>query len=237
MNNQYAVLISSEIPELGDLDLLCSIYRELNGYMEDYNNQINLDDLGDWKLLIQINLRNTNGIGIFKRAKRFPSNKEFEISISIPVPNSEEARYGISDIMGIYTPLNTKNFYILPPCFSKYDNLYHYIFESAKQAIDAAFTYGFTCNGKRIKKKMNISEFRQRYIEAMKMSERSKITELFRLADDLESVEKTEENYRILSDVFSYLGYYTKAYHYLSEVANPQDMKDVKKLYHLKDCY
>ena len=94
MNNQYAVLISSEIPELGELDLLRSIYRELNGYMEDYNNQINLDDLGDWKLLIQINLRNTNGgIGIFKRAKRFPSNKEFEISISIPVPNLEEARW------------------------------------------------------------------------------------------------------------------------------------------------
>ena len=154
MNNQYAVLISSEIPELGELDLLRSIYRELNGYMEDYNNQINLDDLGDWKLLIQINLRNTNGgIGIFKRAKRFPSNKEFEISISIPVPNLEEARYGISDMTGIYIPLNIKNFYILSPCFSKYDNLYHYILESAKQAIDAAFTYGFTCNGKRIKKK------------------------------------------------------------------------------------
>lgn len=154
MNNQYAVLISSEIPELGELDLLRSIYRELNGYMENYNNQINLDDLGDWKLLIQINLRNTNGgIGIFKRAKRFPSNKEFEISISIPVPNLEEARYGISDMTGIYIPLNIKNFYILSPCFSKYDNLYHYILESAKQAIDAAFTYGFTCNGKRIKKK------------------------------------------------------------------------------------
>ena len=155
MNNQYAVLISSEIPELGELDLLRSICRELNGYMEDYNNQINLDNLGDWKLLIQINLRNTNGIGIFKRTKRFPSNKEFEISISIPVPNLEEARYGISDMTGIYIPLNIKNFYILSPCFSKYDNLYHYILESAKQAIDAAFTYGFTCNGKRIKKKTN----------------------------------------------------------------------------------
>ena len=51
MNNQYAVLISSEIPELGELDLLCSIYRELNGYMEDYNNQIKLDDLREWKLI------------------------------------------------------------------------------------------------------------------------------------------------------------------------------------------
>lgn len=82
---------------------------------------------------------------------------------------------------------------------------------------------------------MEISEFRQRYIEAMKMLERSKIAELFRLADDLESVEKTEDNYRILSDVFSYLGYCTKAYYYLSEIANPQDMKDAKKLYCLKD--
>ena len=46
MNNQYAVLISSGIPELGELDLLRLICRELNGYMEDYNNQINLDNLG-----------------------------------------------------------------------------------------------------------------------------------------------------------------------------------------------
>lgn len=52
---------------------------------------------------------------------------------------------------------------------------------------------------------MEISEFRQRYIAAMRMSEMSKIAELFRLADDLESIEKTEENYRILSDVYSHL--------------------------------
>lgn len=83
---------------------------------------------------------------------------------------------------------------------------------------------------------MKISEFRQRYIDAMQMQERRKIAELFNLADELEATEKTEENYRILSDVFSYLGYYTKAYHYLLEVASPQNMKDAKKLYHLKDC-
>ena len=69
----------------------------------------------------------------------------------------------------------------------------------------------------------------------MRLSERSKIAELFRLADDLESFEKTEENYRILSDVYSHLDYYTKAYKYLSEVANPSNAKDAKKLYHLKD--
>ena len=154
MNNQYAVLISSEIPKLGELDLLRSICRELNGYMEDYNNQINLDNLGDWKLLIQINLRNTNGIGIFKRAKRFPSHKEFEISISMPVPDLKAAHYGISDNTGVYVPLNCKNFYVLNPCFSEYDDMRHYILENARRDIDTAFTYGFTCNGKRIKKSL-----------------------------------------------------------------------------------
>ena len=73
--------------------------------------------------------------------------------IFITLPNLDEALFCISDISGIYYTLNIKNLYILSPCFSKYDNLYHYILESAKQAIDAAFTYGVTCNGKRKKKK------------------------------------------------------------------------------------
>lgn len=156
MNNQVKVLISVEIPELWGKTDLRTIEQGLNIYMEDYNYKINLNDLGDWKLLININLRNTNGIGIFKRARRFLSDKEFEISISMTVPNSEEARYGISNLPGFYVPLNIKNFYIVQPCFSKYDDLHHYILESAKRAIDAAFTYGFTCNGKRIKKKVSL---------------------------------------------------------------------------------
>lgn len=142
MSNQIKMLISAEIPELfEDLDLLRSITQYLDTYMDDFKKLINLNDLGDWKLLIWINLRNTNGIGIFKRAKRFPSDKEFEISISITVPNSDEAHYGISDMTGFYLPLNNKNFYVLHPYFSEYDDLYHYIIESAKRAIDTAFTY------------------------------------------------------------------------------------------------
>lgn len=153
MEKQVAVLISCEIPELsGELDLLCGITHNLNTYMKAYSKQLNLNDLEDWKLLIQLNLRNSGGIGIFKRAKRLPSNKEFEISISITVPSSAEAHYGTAGITGVYVPLNNHNFYVIHPCFSEYDDLYHYIFESSKQAIDTAFTYGFICNGKRIKK-------------------------------------------------------------------------------------
>ena len=141
MDNQVAVTISTEIPELCEgLDQLRKITHELNAYIEVYKNKINLNDLTDWKLLIWINLRNTNGIGIFKRARRSPSDKEFQISISITLPNSEDACYGISNMTGVYVPLNVKNFH-------------SYIFESAIQAINTAFTYGFTCNGKRIKVK------------------------------------------------------------------------------------
>ena len=77
---------------------------------------------------------------------------------------------------------------------------------------------------------MEISEFRQRYIDAMKMSERATIAELFRLADHLEAIDKSEDNCRILADVFSYLCYYTKAYNYLLAVANPHNVKDAKKV-------
>lgn len=37
----------------------------------------------------------------------------------------------------------------------------------------------------------------------MYLPERRQIAELFNLADELEATEKTEENYRILSDIFS----------------------------------
>ena len=70
----------------------------------------------------------------------------------------------------------------------------------------------------------------------MYLPERRQIAELFNLADELEAAEKTEENYRILSDIFSYLELLSqKAYKYLSEVANPSNAKDAKKVISPKD--
>ena len=71
MNNQVTVLMSAEIPELcEELDLLRSVAQDLNADMADCKSRVNLNDLGDWNLVIQINLRNTNGIRIFKRFAR-----------------------------------------------------------------------------------------------------------------------------------------------------------------------
>ena len=52
--------------------------------------------------------------------------------------------------VGFYVPLNNNNFYVLEPNFENYSNLYGYILESSKLAIDLAFTKGISCNGKKI---------------------------------------------------------------------------------------
>ena len=102
--------------------------------------------------MIRVTLRSTNGIGIFKRAMRYPSDKEFEFSISVTIPNEKEASYGVSKKVeeAFYVPLNDKNFYILERNFENYSNLYEYILESSKLAIHLAFTKGISCNGKKI---------------------------------------------------------------------------------------
>lgn len=153
MDEKVRVLLPIEIPNLDkDVDI-SSIEQELNNYVKGLLPQINVIDLGDWNLLILINIRSTNGIGVFKRAGRYPSDKEFEISISLAIPNEDEAIYGLSKVKeGFYFPLNEKKFYLLEPNFKNYSNLYEYVLDSSKRAIDLAFNQGFTCNGKRIKK-------------------------------------------------------------------------------------
>ena len=101
--------------------------------MEDYNNQINLDDLGDWKLLHTDNLRILmGGLGFSNGQNVSHLIKSLKYLFPYQYQIWRKHAIGISDMTGIYIPLNIKNFYILSPCFSKYDNLYHYILESAK---------------------------------------------------------------------------------------------------------
>lgn len=154
MDEKVRISFQIEIPNLDeDIDITSSIRKEINDYIKRLIPQINIVDLEDWNLLICINIRSTNGIGVFKRVSRYPSDKEFEITISLTIPNEDEAIYGLSKVKeGFYFPLNEKKFYLLEPNFKNYSNLYQYILESSKRAIDLAFNQGFTCNGKRIKK-------------------------------------------------------------------------------------
>jgi len=156
MNEKIRVSLQIEIPQLNEYVDINSIRQRLNDYVNFSASYVNVQVLIDWKLLIRVTFRYTNGIGVFKRAIRYPSDKEFEFSISVTIPNDTEALYGISKVNeAFYTPLNDKNFYVLEPNFKIYNNLYEYILENSKLAIDMAFTKGIVCNGKRLGYKNN----------------------------------------------------------------------------------
>lgn len=152
MDTTVRVLMPSEIPMLHEEIDLSSIENELDAYITEILPRINIQELDGWALLISIVSRSTTGIGVFKRIKRYPTDKEFEISISIPIPDNDMATYGYQRVKeGFYSPLDDKKFYTLEPDFEKYNSLYEYIFESSKRAIELAFQHGFVCNGKKIK--------------------------------------------------------------------------------------
>ncbi|EAS9013516.1 hypothetical protein G9009_003545 [Salmonella enterica] len=157
MNEKIRVLMSCEIPNLtSDIDLFF-IGNKLNSYAKNIMPFININDLNDWSILISVILRPTNGIGVYKRVKRYPSDKEFEISISITIPDDKQVAYGSSRVKdGFYLPMDEGKFHFLNPNFDEYNCLKDYILSSAKSAIELAFQCGFTCNGKKIKyQKMN----------------------------------------------------------------------------------
>jgi hypothetical protein len=151
-NEKIRVLMPSQVANLHeDIDIR-GIQNELNAYILGLASKINLSDLGDWRLLISIVLRPTNAIGVFKKAKRFPSDKEIEISISIPIPDNSQVEYGLSTAKdSFYRPVDLTNFFIIEPNYSDYRNLYDYILESSKKSITLAFSTGYTANGKKIK--------------------------------------------------------------------------------------
>jgi len=154
MDKKVKVSLQIEIPRLSEDVDIDSVREGLNEYVKSIISGINVADLEDWKLLIRVTLRSTNGIGVFKRAMRYSSDKEFEFSISVAIPNEKEALYGVSKKVeeAFYVPMNDKNFYVLESNFENYSNLYEYILESSKLAIHLAFTKGISCNEKKIKK-------------------------------------------------------------------------------------
>ncbi|NMA74725.1 MAG: hypothetical protein GX963_11305 [Bacteroidales bacterium] len=152
MDEKVRVLLPIEIPNLDkDVDTR-SIWINLNTYVKTLKQKINLQDMGDWRLLINVLAQRTDAISVAKRVARFPSDKEYVIYMSIPIPDDDQATYGLSSVKeAFFKEKNEKYSYILEPNFDSYDNLHQYIIESSKLAINLVFTHGFTCNGKKIK--------------------------------------------------------------------------------------
>jgi hypothetical protein len=152
MTEKIKVSMAIQVVDLIDKVNINLIRENLNSHVKLISRGININDLGDWMLSINIVLRPTNGVGIYRRAYRYPSDKEFVISVSISIPDNTQVAYGLSQVKNsFYKEMEKDNFYILTLKFDDYNNLYDYILDSGKRAIDMAFVKGFVCGGKKIK--------------------------------------------------------------------------------------
>ncbi|EFC2602027.1 hypothetical protein CT362_004440 [Escherichia coli] len=152
MDEKIRVLISNEVPRIDDHIDMHSIFIELNAYVKSLEPNINLQDLGDWRLLINVLAQRTDAIGIAKRVVRFPSDKEYVVYMSIPIPDDEQVSYGISNVKeAFFKESNEKYSNIIEPDFDKYNDLFTYMLETSKDTIDWILTRGVFCNRIKIK--------------------------------------------------------------------------------------
>ncbi|CAI3927612.1 unnamed protein product [Commensalibacter communis] len=123
LSEKIRVSLRNEITNFHLCADLNSIEQKLNSYIKRLIPKINSQDLNNWRVLILIVIRNTDAIGIFKRSRRYPSDHTYEMSISIPIPDEQQASYGSHKAsIGFFNALNDK-FYILEPNFKDYDRL------------------------------------------------------------------------------------------------------------------
>ncbi|WP_216818432.1 Imm9 family immunity protein, partial [Salmonella enterica] len=152
MDEKIRVLICTEVPRIDDNIDMRSIWMELNTYVKTLESNINLQDLGEWRILINVLAQRTDAIGVAKRVARFPSDKEYVIYISTPIPDNEQVSYGISNVKEAFFKENNEKYsYILESGFDSYDNLYNYMLETSKKTIHWILTRGISYNGIKIK--------------------------------------------------------------------------------------
>ncbi|KXU38885.1 hypothetical protein AXE65_11255 [Ventosimonas gracilis] len=143
------------VPRLGNFADISSIKKEIATYVESILPKINIEDLSGWKLTFHTTYACTDFIGVYKKFLRYPSDREYVISIAIAIPDNTQAPYGIpprrDGTIGSFRPARSNRSHLLDPEYDKYDNLDQYILAAAIKAIDLGFTKGFTCYGKKIK--------------------------------------------------------------------------------------
>jgi len=132
-----------------------SIEKKIATYLKSIFPRINIEDLSGWRLALSINPACTDFIAIYKKFKQWPEEREYKISITIPIPDNIHAPYGMppagNGTIGFFRSVRGTGCHLLDPEYDKYANLERYILVSAKRAIDLGFSKGFPCDGKEIK--------------------------------------------------------------------------------------
>jgi len=154
-HKQVSALMSINVPGLDDFVVMDSIGKEINTYIESILPEIDLEDLSGWRLTFDIDSFCTDVIAIYKKFWWYPSDREYVISIAIPIPDNTQAPYGMlsgtNGRVGRFRPVESNHFYALDPEYPKYFSLEQYILASAIKAIDFGLAKGFACGAKKIK--------------------------------------------------------------------------------------
>jgi len=132
------------------------IEEKITTYVDSILPRINLEDLSGWRLSFDIGYLCTDLIGVYKKFLRYPSDREYVISIGIPIPDNTQAPYGMptgtnGKISLFYRSISGKHNHLLDPEYDQYADLEQYILASVIKAIDLGLSKGFTCYGKKIK--------------------------------------------------------------------------------------
>jgi len=153
---QVGIGLGIEVIGLTDFADVFSINKKITTYVESILPRINTEDLSGWRLQFHISYLPTDFIAVYKQFRRYPSDREYVISISIPIPDNTQAPYGMptganGKISFFCRSVSGKHCHLLDPEYGQYVNLDQYILASVIKAIDLGFTKGFTCYGKKIK--------------------------------------------------------------------------------------
>ncbi|WP_082782584.1 Imm9 family immunity protein [Cephaloticoccus capnophilus] len=154
---QVRATMPTSVPGIWNFANMGPIERKVNTYIDSILPRINIEDLSGWRLLLHINSVCSDLIGVYKKFLRYPSDREYVILLTIPIPDNTQAPYGMppgrDGTIGYFRSIKDrgKQSHLLEPEYDKYDGLNQYILAAAIRAIDLGFTKGFTCYGKKIK--------------------------------------------------------------------------------------
>lgn len=124
--------------------------------IKKYINQLTVDmrpkDYGNWSLIFRLNFAKSNWIGVYKRGITYPATKEKDVSIVIPVPTLDQAKYGLKQqAFAPRPPLDPSKFWTSAVEYESFDNMRSFIIDSAKRGVHLAFKNGISINKQKIR--------------------------------------------------------------------------------------
>lgn len=146
LDSSYIVDFPSE-----DFDSI-KILTEIQKAAHTIARHIKDEKLQGWEVCFRFTYNYLNQILIYTRGKSEPKEKYKEITIHIPIPSTNEIRWGVNPTQHVYSSLNhldhlLKNFHCLEVDYSRFEKCEDYVFDSMKRVISYCFENGFTLNG------------------------------------------------------------------------------------------